>query len=261
MEQAHEGNDAVALVTGAGQRLGRVIALALARDGWDVVVHYRGSEAAATSTADEVRKLGRRAALVQADLDDESSVLGLLGRCAEVLGEVRCVVNSAARFDYDDAASFSGANLIGQMRTNTVAPVLLARELKTRVQSQPAGRPAVVINLLDQKLSNPNPDFFSYTLSKAALQTATVLLAQALAPWVRVVGVAPGITLPSPGQSDASFARAQASTPLGHGSSPDDIGEAVCYLARAHAVTGVMLLVDGGQHLAPSARDIMFQSE
>lgn len=138
---------------------------------------------------------------------------------------------------------------------NVAAPVLLARQLHARIAE---GGQGVVINLLDQKLWNPNPDFLSYTLSKAALCSATGLLARALAPKLRVVGLAPGITLPAPGQSRHNFDRVSRLTPLGYGSSPEDIGQAVVYLARARAVTGTTLLVDGGQHLVPSERDVMF---
>jgi NAD(P)-dependent dehydrogenase (short-subunit alcohol dehydrogenase family) len=144
------------------------------------------------------------------------------------------------------------------MRTNVAAPVLLAQSLHEQLPDDARG---VVINLLDQKLWNPNPDFLSYTLSRAALKEATVLLAMALAPKLRVVGVAPGITLPAAGQSDAGFEAAHAATPLGRSSTPADIAQAVVYLARADAVTGTTLLVDGGQHLVPSARDVMFLIE
>src|SRR5438445_448964 len=143
----------------------------------------------------------------------------------------------------------------GHIHVNVAAPVLLARQLHARIAE---GGQGVVINLLDQKLWNPNPDFLSYTLSKAALCSATGLLARALAPKLRVVGLAPGITLPAPGQSRHNFDRVSRLTPLGYGSSPEDIGQAVVYLARARAVTGTTLLVDGGQHLVPSERDVMF---
>ncbi len=144
------------------------------------------------------------------------------------------------------------------MAINLAAPVLLAQALAVQL---PAGRQGVVINLLDQKLFNPNPDFLSYTLSKAALREATTLLAQALAPGVRVVGVAPGITLVSGEQSDAGFAAAHTRTPLGRSSTPEDVAQAVVFAARAQAVTGTTLLVDGGQHLVPSERDVMFLTE
>jgi NAD(P)-dependent dehydrogenase (short-subunit alcohol dehydrogenase family) len=141
------------------------------------------------------------------------------------------------------------------MQANVAAPVLLAQALHA---ATPAGAQAVVINLLDQKLYNLNPDFLSYTLSKAALQTATTMLAQALAPTVRVVGIAPGLTMVSGGQTEGGFEAAHQATPLGQSSTPQDIVDAVCYLASARAVTGTTLLVDGGQHLMPLPRDVMF---
>jgi NAD(P)-dependent dehydrogenase (short-subunit alcohol dehydrogenase family) len=171
---------------------------------------------------------------------------------------VACVVNNASAFEHDDIRIFSFDQLLRAMRTNLAAPVVLAQSLHDQLAADARG---VVINLLDQKLFNPNPDFLSYTLSKAALQEATVLLAMALAPKVRVVGVAPGLTLRSGEQSEAGFKRAHAQTPLGRSSAPDDVAQAVVYLARAGAITGTTLLVDGGQHLATSPRDVMFLSE
>lgn len=141
------------------------------------------------------------------------------------------------------------------IRTNVTAPILLAQALHA---ATPAEGQAVVINLLDQKLFNMNPDFLSYTLSKSALHCATTMLAQALAPRVRVVGVAPGITMVSGDQSEAGFAKAHTATPLGRSSTPDDIAAAVIYLASSNAITGTTLLVDGGQHLMASSRDVMF---
>jgi NAD(P)-dependent dehydrogenase (short-subunit alcohol dehydrogenase family) len=141
------------------------------------------------------------------------------------------------------------------MRANVAAPILLAQALHA---ATPAGQQAVVINLLDQKLYNLNPDFLSYTLSKAALHTATTMLAQQLAPTVRVVGIAPGITMVSGDQSQAGFENAHRQTPLGRSSTPEDIADSVVYAAGARAMTGATLLVDGGQHLMPLARDVMF---
>jgi NAD(P)-dependent dehydrogenase (short-subunit alcohol dehydrogenase family) len=247
-----------ALVTGAARRIGREIALGLARDGWDVAVHYATSRDEALQTVADIDELGRRAIAVNRDLSVEAGVKSLLAECAAELGPVACVVNNASLFEHDSASTFSSDNLGRMMRTNVAAPVLLAQALHDQLAP---GTQGVVINLLDQKLSNPNPDFLSYTLSKAALQEATVLLAMALAPTVRVVGVAPGITLVSGNQSEAGFERAHARTPLGRSSTPADIAQAVVYLAKAHAVTGTTLLVDGGQHLAPSERDVMFLTE
>jgi NAD(P)-dependent dehydrogenase (short-subunit alcohol dehydrogenase family) len=248
----------VALVTGAARRIGREIALALARDGWDIAVHYATSRDDALQTVAEIEQLGRRAVAVNRDLAVEAGVKSLLAECADELGPVTCVVNNASLFEQDDAARFSGETLIRAIRTNVAAPVLLAQALHDHLDAEGGG---VVINLLDQKLANPNPDFLSYTLSKAALQQATVLLAVALAPKVRVVGVAPGLTLVSAGQTPEGFERAHTRTPLGRSSTPADIAQAVVYLAKASAVTGTTLLVDGGQHLVPSDRDVMFLTE
>jgi len=247
----------VALVTGAAHRLGREIALALARDGYDVAVHYGHSREGALATAADVRKMGRHACAVKSDLAIEGGVASLLDQCARQLGEVTCVVNSAAIFEYDTALNFDAAHLARHMKVNVAAPVLLARDLHSRLAD---GAQGVVINLLDQKLWNPNPDFLSYTLSKAALLSAIGLLAQELAPKLRVVGVAPGITLPAAGQGPRNFDRVSRLTPLGYPSSPQDVAQAVVYLARARAVTGTTLLVDGGQHLVASDRDVMFLS-
>jgi NAD(P)-dependent dehydrogenase (short-subunit alcohol dehydrogenase family) len=245
----------VALVTGAGRRIGRAIALALAQAGWDVALHYRHSESDAQSLANEIRALGRRVALLQADLLEEAAVRELPARAAAELGRITCVVNNASLFEYDSATAFSPALLATHMQANVSAPLLLAQALHA---ATPAGEQAVVINLLDQKLYNLNPDFLSYTLSKAALHTATTMLAQALAPKVRVVGVAPGITMVSGDQTEEGFAQAHQQTPLGRSSTPQDIADAVVYAASARALTGTTLLVDGGQHLMPLSRDIMF---
>ncbi len=245
----------VALVTGAARRLGRAIALGLADAGWDVALHYRHSEREALDTAQAVRARGRRAAVLHCELSDEAAVRQLLARAIDALGRVDCVVNNASLFEYDNAAGFSPALLATHMQANVAAPLLLAQALHA---ATPEGGQAVVVNLLDQKLYNLNPDFLSYTLSKAALHTATTLLAQALAPRVRVVGVAPGITMVSGDQTEEGFAKAHQATPLGRSSTPQDVADAVVYAARAGALTGTTLLVDGGQHLVPLQRDVMF---
>jgi len=223
-----------ALVTGAAKRLGRAIACGLAANGWDIAVHFHTSELQALETVDQVKAMGRRAVAVGCDLSDESSVRELILRASEILGPISCVVNSASVFDYDDASSFSIAKLNVHMHANVAAPILLAQALHN---ATPDGDQAVVINLLDQKLYNMNPDFLSYTLSKSALQTATTMLAQSLAPKLRVVGLAPGLTLVSGDQSQSQFDYAHKQTPLGKSSTPDDIVDAVCYLANAKAVT------------------------
>ncbi|MES2071081.1 MAG: SDR family oxidoreductase [Pseudomonadota bacterium] len=245
----------VALVTGAAKRIGRSIALAMAARGWDIAVHYGQSAQEADSLVAEIIAMGRRAVALSCDLLDEAATRQLLPRAMAELGPVDCVVNNASLFEEDSVHSFGQAGLDRHMRANLAAPVLLAQALHA---ATPAGRQACVINLLDQKLFNLNPDFLSYTLSKAALQCATTTLAQALAPTVRVVGIAPGITMVSGDQSQADFAQAHQVTPLGRSSTPEDIANTVCFVAEAAAITGTTLLVDGGQHLIPLQRDVMF---
>ncbi len=251
-------NRKTALVTGAAKRLGREIALGLARDGWDIAVHYRASEAEALATVNDIIVLGRRAIALGCDLSDEIDTRRLVQRAVDHFGNLKCVVNSASLFDYDDAQSFGHAKLDTHMRCNLTAPLLLAQSLHA---ATPDGEQSVVINLLDQKLFNLNPDFLSYTLSKAALHTATTLLATALAPKLRVVGLAPGLTLVSGDQTEEGFAKAHRQTVLGKSSTPADIVQAACYLASASGVTGTTLLVDGGQHLLPLNRDVMFVAQ
>src|SRR5882672_2751002 len=248
----------VALVTGAARRLGRAIALALAEDGWDIAVHYSTSADDASATVADIERIGRRAVALNSDLAQERAARVLLARAARALGPVACLVNNASQFEFDEATAFDAPLFHRQIQVNAAAPIVLALSLHAAL---PAAMQGVVINLLDQKLFNPNPDFLSYTLSKSALHEATTLLAQALAPRVRVVGIAPGVTLPSTLQTPLGFARAHKRTALGRSSTPADIAAAAVYLARAAAVTGTVLLVDGGQHLVPSARDVMFLTE
>lgn len=247
-----------ALVTGAGQRIGREIALGLARAGWDVAVHFSRSRQAAEDTVDQITALGRRAGAVHCNFAADFDPQTLLTECEAQVGPMTCLVNNASLFAYDDAQSFDTPALLEHLRVNTAAPIRLAQALAQRLVAQAQG---VVINILDQKLFNPNPDYLSYTLSKSALLEATRLLAMALAPRVRVLGLAPGITLPSGAQSQVGFERAHNTALLGASSTPADIASAVVYLAGAQAITGTTLLVDGGQHLQPSARDVMFLTE
>jgi NAD(P)-dependent dehydrogenase (short-subunit alcohol dehydrogenase family) len=249
----------VVLVTGAAKRLGREIALELARGGFDVAVHYRHSLAEAQACAQELRQLGARAELFAADLADEAACKALLPAVAAQMGRVDAVVNNASLFEYDDAASFTHAAMERHWRANTAAPVLLAQALHAHLDAR--GAQGCVVNLVDQKLWNPNPDYFSYTLSKAALEAATTLLAQALAPTVRVAGVAPGVTLVSGPMSESQFEAARRLTPLRRSSTPQDVARAVRFLIESPAITGTTLLVDGGQHLAAQPRDVLFLAD
>ena len=235
------------LVTGAGRRLGREIALALATGGWQVAVHYRSSRSEAEQTSAECAALSGKSAAFEADLLDEGATRALLPRVAAHFGGVDAVVHSAALFEHDDAASFSYALMERHARSNTGAAILLAQALRD-VQG-------AVVHLLDQKLWNPNPDFLSYTLSKAALEAATPMLALALAPRVRVVGVAPGLTLSSHMLDDEKFAQLHKLSPLGRSSTPADVVATVKFALENNSITGTTLLVDGGQHLMRFERD------
>jgi NAD(P)-dependent dehydrogenase (short-subunit alcohol dehydrogenase family) len=259
-----------ALVTGAGKRLGREIALGLAKAGWRVAVHYNSSEAEALQTAkDCLAVIDSTPALAtshpssdphrfifQANLADEAATRQLLPQVVSQLGPVHAVVNSAALFEHDDVQSFSYANMAQHWATNTGAAIVLAQALHQHCQARGAqAADAVVINMLDQKLWNPNPDFLSYTLSKAALEAANTLLAQALAPQVRVVGVAPGLTLTSHMLADDKFQQLHKLSPLGRSSSAEDVVSTVVFAMHNRAITGTTLLVDGGQHLMKFERD------
>ena len=262
----------VALVTGAARRIGRVITLDLARHGWDVVLHCRGGAASlgdAEASADEARAMGAQARVLAADLSDEAACEGLVPAAVAALGRLDAVVNNASLFEYDSVASFSSHTLDRAWRSNTAPAVLLARALHQHLvgradvaaacgEALPSG---CVVNLLDQKLINPNPDYFSYTLSKAALAEATVMLAQALAPRLRVCGISPGVTLVSGPMNEAEFNAAHRLTPLQRSSTPEDIARAVRFLLESPAVTGHTLVVDGGQHLLGQPRDVLFLAQ
>ena len=254
-DASHPAPRKVVLITGAARRIGRDIALAFARAGWDVAVHYAHSRDDALATEAELRALGAQARCFACDLADQAALADLVPAVEAQMGRLDAVVNNAACFDHDDAHSFSVESLQRHMLPNLVAPVLLARGLAQAVARRGAEACGVVVNLLDQKLWNYNPDFFSYTLSKAALESATTMLAQALAPAVRVVGVAPGLTMISHLQTPQQFAQTHAMGPLGRGSRPQDIAHAVLFAAENPAITGTTLLIDGGQHLVRFERD------
>jgi len=245
------------LVTGAARRLGRSIALHLAAAGWDVAIHYRHSAAAAAACASDCRALGVQAEVFAADLADEAACRALVPAVLQHFGQLDAVVNNASTFEHDCAQSFSYAAMDLHWRSNTAPAVLLAQALHQHLSASRPGAAAagVVVNLLDQKLWNPNPDFFSYTLSKAALQAATTLLALALAPLLRVVGVAPGLTLTSHLLSAEKFAQLHRLSPLGRSSSPEEVAAAVRFALDNRALTGSTLMVDGGQHLYRFERD------
>ncbi|MEK9895114.1 MAG: SDR family oxidoreductase [Burkholderiaceae bacterium] len=246
------------LVTGAAKRLGRHIALTLARGGWSVVVHYHQSSQEAQATVAECQRLGPEGthSSACADLGEAQEADALMQRvCAQPL---HAVVNSASLFVHDRPEAMDVALMQRHWQVNTLAPALLTQALAAHCRAQQ--HRGVVVNLLDQKLYNPNPDFFGYTLSKAALACATTLGAQALAPHLRVVGVAPGLTLTSHMLSDEAFAKLHQLSPLGQSSTPNDVANTVAFALNNGSITGSTLLVDGGQHLVPMARDFSLMS-
>ena len=236
-----------ALVTGAGMRLGRAMAEALGADGWAVAVHYRGSKAGAEEAAAAIGRAGGRAELLACDLANEAARADLVAEAARKLGRpISLLVNSASTFADDTATDHSRADWDHHFEPNLRAPIHLAQQL---ARALPAGEKALVVNLIDQRVWKLTPQFFTYTLSKAALWQATQTLAQALAPNVRVNAIGPGPTLQSIHQSAQAFAAETAATLTGEGSSPDEIVRALRYFISATSVTGQMIASDGGQHL------------
>ena len=238
-----------ALITGAGRRIGAAIARALAREDYAVVLHAHRSRGDAEKVAGEIVAAGGRASVVLADLADGTALAGLMPAAA-AFGPLTLLVNNASVFEGDEIATLDRAAFERTMAVNLTAPLFLAQAFAAQA---PEG--ASIVNIVDQRVLKPTPRFFSYTLSKSALQSATVTLAQALAPKLRVNAVAPGPTLPSPRQSAKQFAAQAASVPLGRGPTPEEIAAAVVYLTQAGSVTGTVLAVDGGQHIAWRTRD------
>jgi NAD(P)-dependent dehydrogenase (short-subunit alcohol dehydrogenase family) len=247
------------LVTGAAKRLGREIALTLAASGWRVAVHYRDSVEDATKTVADCAGLTGGAAAFRCNLGNEAAVRNLLPAVIEKMGHVDAIVNSASTFEHDTARTFTFAAMEKHLRSNAGAAILLSEALHRHIESRntdPAHPVSgAVVNLLDQKLWNQNPDFMSYTLSKAALEAANTMLALALSPLVRVVGVAPGLTLTSHMLSPEKFDALHRLSPLGRSSTPQDVAATVEFSLKNQSITGTTLLVDGGQHLMRFERD------
>ena len=234
------------LITGAGQRIGRAIALALAADGWAVAVHYRASRTPAEALVNEITRAGGRAVALGADLADETAVHALVPRAMAALGPLGCLVNNASTFENDTAPTADRASWDAHIEVNLRAPFVLMQRFAAQLPGAASG---AIINMLDQRVWNLTPYFVSYTVSKAALWTLTQTMALALAPRIRVNGIGPGPTLPSPRQSAAQFERQCASLPLRRGTSPDEVAAAVRFILAAPALTGQMIALDGGQHL------------
>ncbi|MDP1738088.1 MAG: SDR family oxidoreductase [Caulobacter sp.] len=239
-----------ALITGAARRIGRALAIEAARAGYDVAVHYRSSPDDAEETARLVRAEGRKAIVLAADLTAPDAG-GLVERAEAALGAVTLLVNNASMLLDDRFESFQAADLEAQMAANLRAPVVLAQAFAARTGT------GLIVNILDQRVWRPNPQFFGYSLTKAALWHATQTMAQALAPRIRVNAIGPGPTFGSVHQAPGEFEQEAAGTPLGRVVTPEDIAGALRYLIDAKAVTGQMIAVDSGQHLAWRTPDVI----
>jgi NAD(P)-dependent dehydrogenase (short-subunit alcohol dehydrogenase family) len=242
-----------ALVTGAGQRIGRAIALDLATAGWAVAVHYRSSGREAEAVVGEIESAGGRAVALSCDLAQEAEVETLVARAAAKLGPLACLVNNASVFEMDQVATATRQSWDRHIETNLRAPLVLSQVFARQL---PDGAEGNIVNLLDQRVWKLTPYFLSYTVAKAGLWTLTQTLALALAPRIRVNGIGPGPTLPSPRQSAEQFRQQQAAVPLKRGPALAEIAGAVRFILGTPSFTGQMIALDGGEHLgwAQSAR-------
>jgi NAD(P)-dependent dehydrogenase (short-subunit alcohol dehydrogenase family) len=243
-----------ALVTGAGRRIGKAIALDLAAAGWAVAVHCNKSRDEADAVAAQIERGGGRAAVIAADLSDLDAVTGLVPAAEAALGPVSLLVNNAALFEPDTPATIRPDLWTRQLTVDLAAPCFLAKDMAARL---PAGGEGLIVNIIDQRVWRLRPDFFSYTLAKSALWTATQTLAQGLAPRIRVNAIGPGPTLIGSRQSQAHFDRQVAAVPLKRGPSLEEVCGAVRFFIATPSVTGQMLALDGGQHLAWETADVI----
>ncbi len=253
-----------ALVTGAGARLGQAMALYLGQRGYDVAVHYAGSKAGAQDTVAALKSMGRQGVALQADLLDEAATQDLIGRAMDALGgPLTCLINNASIFEYDNIQTGTRESWDQHMGSNLRAPFVLTQNFAAQVPTPTTdtmGEPVaqgLVINMLDQRIHKLTPEFMSYTIAKMGLWAMTRTTAQALAPRVRVNGIGPGPTLQGHRQSKGHFDKQRAATILKRGANPADITAALGYFLDAPAVTGQMLAVDGGQHLAWETPDVL----
>lgn len=235
-----------ALVTGGAQRIGAALVTALSQDGWAVAIHYRTAGNAAQALAAEIVQRGGRAVALEADLAIEAETASLLKRASAALGPIGCLVNNASIFENDTALEATRESWDAHMATNLRAPFVLMQNFARALPDSVEG---CIVNLLDERVWSLTPYFVSYTVTKAALWTLTQTMALALAPRIRVNGIGPGPTLPSPRQTDTQFARQCRAMPLGHGTTPEEIAAALRFILAAPAMTGQMIALDGGQHL------------
>lgn len=243
----------LALITGGAVRIGRAIALHLAKRGLSVAIQYRGSKAEAEATVAEILSMGVRGACFQASLTEHPEVEGLFPAVNHAMGRVTCLINNASTFVDDRIETLSEESWNKHMAVNLKAPLFLAQAFAAQLPAEKTGN---IINIVDQRVLRPNPLFFSYTLSKSALLAATKTMAQGLAPRIRVNAIGPGPTLRSSYQSEEDFEHECRSTPLGHGTTPEEVANAISFILNSPAMTGQMIALDGGQHLIWQTPDI-----
>ena len=252
------------LITGGAHRLGREIALAFAKAGWSVLCHYRTSKDSAQKTRQEVQDAGADCLLVDMDLAQDNAAELLMDQCVQLTGQPpQCIVNNASIFEADDAPSATAEGLQRHFQVNTVTPLLLANALYNRVRqgSGVAHGTHCVIHVLDQKVHNLNPDYFSYTVSKLALERSVALQAQALAPTVRVCGLSPGLMYLSGPQTQTNFDKASLVNLVQKRIDPADVAQGALFMAQNPSIKGCTLRTDNGQHLIPLSRDVMWAIE
>ncbi len=243
----------LALITGGAVRIGKAIALCLSEAGYDIAIQYNRSEREAVDLAAAITKLGGRAACFGASLEKDVQVEALVSHVSKAMGPLTCLVNNASHFADDRLPALSTETWREHMAVNLEAPVFLSQAFAAQL---PDGENGNIVNIIDQRVLRPNPHFFSYTLSKSALWAATRTMAQALAPRIRVNAIGPGPALGSVYQSEAEFEQECRAMPLGHGTTPEEIADAVLFVLRAPSMTGQMIALDGGQHLLWQTPDV-----
>lgn len=242
------------LVTGSAKRIGRRLALDFAADGWDVAVHCNASITEAEEVAALIRGMGRRSVIVRGDLSLADVPDRLISEAAQGLGGLSCLINNASLFEPDEVGSITQESWAEHLDTNLRAPIFLSQAFARHLPKHQEGS---IISIIDQRVWKLNPKFFSYTMSKSALWTATRTLAQALAPRIRVNAIGPGPALPSVRMDRAEFDKQAKLTLLGRGTSPEEISAAAKFILSQPALTGQMIALDGGQHLVWQTPDVM----
>lgn len=253
----------ISLITGGTSRLGREMCLAFARKGWTVFCHYRSLEIDAIKIQNEIRELGEECFTIKMDLNNDLSAKKMLAEIKTLTGKTpHCIINNAAIFEEDTALSTSTKNLLNHFQTNTITPLLLAIELHKSItkENEKSHGEHCAIHILDQKVHNLNPDYFSYTVSKLALERSVALQAQALAPLVRVCGISPGLSYLSGNQTEENFEISSKINLLQEKINPENIAKCAVFIAENKILNGCTLKADNGQHLIPLKRDVMFET-